>query len=87
MTSLPRKWGVPAKPKNEPTPVTMLEVTKPKYGKVPQHTHPSDIQPVDPKLGRVDITRVMSLQDDYKETVNTRYYLHKYGHQNQIVNK
>ena len=30
-TSLPRKWGVPAKSKKEPIPVKMLEVTKPKY--------------------------------------------------------
>jgi len=35
-TSLPRKWGVPAKPRKDPTPVNMLEVVKPKYGKVPQ---------------------------------------------------
>ena len=34
-TSLPRKWGVPAKPRKDPTPVNMLEVVKPKYGKVP----------------------------------------------------
>ena len=31
LTSLPRKWGVPAKSKKEPIPVKMLEVTKPKY--------------------------------------------------------
>ena len=66
-TSLPRKWGVPAKPKKEPTPVKMLEVTKPKYGKMPQHTHPSDIQPIDPKLGVVNIARVMSLRDDLQQ--------------------
>ena len=42
----------------------MLEVTKPKYGKMPQHTHPSDIQPIDPKLGVVNIARDMSLRDD-----------------------
>ena len=35
-TSLPWKWGVPAKPRKDPTPVNMLEVDKPKYGKVPQ---------------------------------------------------
>ena len=64
LTSLPRKWGVTARPKNEPIPVQKLEVTKPKYGKVSQHTHPSDIQPVDPKLSTVSIRRVMSLRDD-----------------------
>ena len=63
LTSLPRKWGVTARPKNEPIPVQKLEVTKPKYGKVSQHTHPSDIQPVDPKLSTVSIRRVMSLRD------------------------
>ena len=63
-TLQPRKWGVPAKPKKEPTPVKVLEVTKPKYRKVPQHNHPGDIQPIDPKLGSVHITRVMSLWDN-----------------------
>jgi len=45
----------------------MLEVTKPKYGKMPQHTHPRDIQPIDPKLGVVNIARVMSLRNDLQQ--------------------
>ena len=59
-TSLLQKWGVPAKPRKDPTPVNMLEVVKPKYGKVPQHSR-KDIEPINPALGIVDITRVMSL--------------------------
>ena len=35
---LPGKWGVPAKARKDPTPVNMLEVVKPKYGQVPQHS-------------------------------------------------
>ena len=35
---------------NETRLVKMLKVTKPKYGKVPQHTHPNDIQPIDLNL-------------------------------------
>ena len=56
---LPGKWGVPAKARKDPTPVNMLEVVKPKYGKVPQHSR-IDTEPIDPALGIVDITRVMS---------------------------
>ena len=46
LTSLPRKWGVPTKSRKEPTRVKKLEMTTPKYGKVPQHTHPIEIQPL-----------------------------------------
>lgn len=35
---------------NETRLVKMLKVTKPKYGKVPQHTHPNDNQPIDLNL-------------------------------------
>ena len=66
-TSLPRKWGVPAKPRKDPTPVNKLEIAKPKYGRVPQHTHPTDIQPIDPTLGVVDIKRVLSLREDLQK--------------------
>ena len=37
------------------------------YGRVPQHTHPTDIQHIDPTLGVVDITRVMSLREDLQK--------------------
>ena len=37
------------------------------YGRVPQHTHPTDIQHIDPALGVVDITRVMSLREDLQK--------------------
>ena len=47
--------------------VNKLEIAKPKYGWVPQHTHPTDIQPIDPTLGVVDITRVMSLWEDLRK--------------------
>ena len=45
-TSWPRKWGVPTKSRKEPTQVKRLEMTTPIYRKVPQHIHPSDIQPL-----------------------------------------
>ena len=45
----------------------MLEVVKPKYGKVPQHSH-TDTEPIDPALGIVDITRVMSLREDLERS-------------------
>ena len=66
-TSLPRKWGVPPKPRKDPAPVNKLEIAMPKYGMVQQHTHPTDIQPIDPMLGIVDITRVMSLREDLRK--------------------
>jgi len=47
----------------DPTPVNMLEVVKPKHGKVLQHSR-TDTEPIDPALGIVDITRVMSLRED-----------------------
>jgi len=65
-TSLPRKWGVPAKSKKDPTPVNMLEVVKPKYGKLPQHT-PTDVQPIDPSIGLVHMARIMSLREDLEK--------------------
>ena len=65
-TSLPRKWGVPSKPKKEPTPVKMLEVLKPKYGKLPQHT-PIEIEPIDPSLALVHTDRIMSLREDLEK--------------------
>ena len=65
-TSLPRKWGVPSKPKKEPTPVKMLEVVKPKYGKLPQHT-PTEIEPIDPSLALVHTARIMSLREDLEK--------------------
>ena len=49
------------------TPVNKREIAKPKYGMVQQHTHPTDIQPIDPMLGVVDITRVMSLREDLQK--------------------
>ena len=49
-TSLPRKWGVPAKPRKDPTPVNKLEIAKPKYGRVPQHTHPLTSNPLTLRL-------------------------------------
>ena len=45
----------------------MLEVVKPKYRKVPQHSH-TDTEPIDPALGIVDITRVMSLREDLERS-------------------
>ena len=67
-TSLPRKWGVPAKSKKEPTPVMMLEVAKPKYGKESRaQPTPTDAQPIDPALGLVDMARVMSLWEDLEK--------------------
>jgi len=40
-----------------------LEVVKLKYGKVPQHSR-TDTEPIDPALGIVDTTRVMSFRED-----------------------
>ena len=64
-TSLPKRWGVPTKPKRgkEPTPVKKLQVFKPSYRKLPQQS-PMDIQPIDPSQSLVDIGRVMSLRED-----------------------
>ena len=66
-TSLPQKWGVPAKPRKDPTPMNMLEVVKPKYEMVPQHSH-TDTEPIDPALGIVDTTWVMSLREDLERS-------------------
>ena len=60
-----------------------LEVTKPKCRKVPQHTYPSDIQPIDPKLGVFNMSHVTLAQFAQE----LRYCLHKYSYQNQILNK
>ena len=67
LTSLPRKWGVPAKPRKDPTPVNKLEIVKPKYGRVLQHTHSTDMQPIDPTLGVVGIKILMSLWEDLQK--------------------
>ena len=44
----------------------MLEVVKPKYGKLPQHT-PTEIEPIDPSLALVHTARIMSLREDLEK--------------------
>ena len=66
--------------------MNMLEVVKPKYGKVPQHSR-TDTEPIDPALGIVDITRVMLIEKIYKGAAKAKYFLLRYGNQNQMLNK
>ena len=47
----------------EPTPVKNLNIVKPSYGKMPKQT-PMDVEPIDPSLSLIDISRVMSLRED-----------------------
>ena len=45
-----------------------LKVTKPKYGKVPQHTHPNDIQPIDLNLAYIVNKMSHVLREDLQQT-------------------
>ena len=78
-TSLPKKWGVPAKSKRgkQPTPVKKLKIVKPTYGKVQQQTptNTSTREPIDPSHGLVDITRIMSLREDLERNCEHKVLL------------
>ena len=58
-----------------------------KYGMIQQHTHPTDIQPSDPTLGVVDITRVMFHWEDLRKNCKDDIPFTQYGHQTLIINK
>ncbi len=76
-TSLPKRWGVPAKPTRGKD--KKLQVLKPTYGKLPQQSPMDTTEPIDPSQSLVDIGRVMSLWEILKKIVNKRYCLIRCG--------
>lgn len=72
-TSQLAKWNVPSKGKIPPTPVKLLDVVKPVYGRKP--TNRSKPQTSDSDAARVPVTleRVMALRNDLEESDSSQF--------------